>query len=473
MKKIISVILLCAMALTLCACGDKGAKAFEEASKLYDAEDYDGAFAILDENRDSGNADVQTLLGDCYFDGLGTEQDYAKAAELYAAAAEQGNVNAQSRLGWMYLDGCGVKQDYGKALELCTKAYGQGNMNACFNLGLMYANGYGVTSDIAKAIELYTRAAESGNAMAQNNLGWCYYYGNGVDADTDKAAELFDAAASQGNIYAAYGMGLCHLSMSNYRIAFDSFTSAVDGGNSAAKERLGYCYLFGYGTDVDEAKAFELFTQAVAETQDIDAMYFLAQCYLFGVGTEQPDTDKAVGLFTSAAERGSVDAQVFLGELYLEIRDGYVEMDVEKGIKWLAMAADAGDTKSMYILEQVYRLPLYGVVDMEKGLEYCKMAVESGYAAAADDLYRYIDEMEDDEVISWLCKGAELGSMLCQVTVAEAYCDGEYGVEQDFAEAAKYLKMAKENTGSSNYNALIQLADRLTNRYPELKELVD
>ena len=469
MKKIISVILLCAMAITLCACGDKGAKAFEEASQMYDAGDYAGAFAILDENRDSGNADIQTLLGDCYYFGRGTEQDYTKAAEMYAAAAEQGSAGAQYALGSMYLDGSGVKQDYSKAVDLCTKAYEQGNMDACVTLGYMYENGYGVTRDMAKAVELYTEAADAGMSWGQNNLGWCYYYGEGVDYDLNKAAELFETAASQENINARYGLGLCNFDMGNYKTALDCFKTATEADYPGAKDMLAICYLFGYGTDVDEAEAFKLLKEAVNETHDTDSMYYLAQCYLFGVGSE-PDTDTAISWFTSAAGAGNIDAQVFLGDLYLGARDGYVEMDTEEGIKWMTMAADAGDGDSMYVLEQIYRMPFYGVVDMDKSLEYCKMAIENGIVDAADDLDQY--DMDDSDYIDWTIKGAELGSMLCQVNMAGAYCDGEYGLEKDFAEAAKYLKMAKDNTDSSYYDTMVQIVDQYPDHYPELKDLM-
>ena len=48
---------------------------------------------------EQGNADAQNNLGCMYQNGLGVEQDDAKAMEWYQKAAEQGHTAAQSNLG--------------------------------------------------------------------------------------------------------------------------------------------------------------------------------------------------------------------------------------------------------------------------------------------------------------------------------------------------------------------------------------
>ena len=56
-------------------------------------------------------------VGYCYEEGVGVEQDYAKAAECYELATKSNSGMAWYDLGWMYEDGLGVEQDLGKALE--------------------------------------------------------------------------------------------------------------------------------------------------------------------------------------------------------------------------------------------------------------------------------------------------------------------------------------------------------------------
>ena len=48
---------------------------------------------------EQGNLDAQCVLGYCYQEGRGVEQDYEEAIEWYPLAAEQGNTIAQCNLG--------------------------------------------------------------------------------------------------------------------------------------------------------------------------------------------------------------------------------------------------------------------------------------------------------------------------------------------------------------------------------------
>ena len=59
---------------------------------------------------------VYVLLGDVYRDGIGAEQDYARAADWYRIAAELGDGLAQFELGRLYLDGDGVERDMVQAV---------------------------------------------------------------------------------------------------------------------------------------------------------------------------------------------------------------------------------------------------------------------------------------------------------------------------------------------------------------------
>ena len=51
------------------------------------------------------------------YQGLGVEQSYQQARELYELAAAQGDANAQYNLGNMYAKGHGVEQNYERAAE--------------------------------------------------------------------------------------------------------------------------------------------------------------------------------------------------------------------------------------------------------------------------------------------------------------------------------------------------------------------
>lgn len=74
-------------------------------------------------------------------------------------------------------DGLGVQQDYAKAMIWYQNAEAQGDDAAENNIGLMYYNGLGVPQDYAQAIGWFERAAAKGNDSSERNLGVIYLHG--------------------------------------------------------------------------------------------------------------------------------------------------------------------------------------------------------------------------------------------------------------------------------------------------------
>jgi hypothetical protein len=64
---------------------------------------------------EQGSPDAQFKLGVAYYDGKGTPQDFAQAAEWFRKAAERGHAGAQFNLGLGYFYGEGVPQSYAEA----------------------------------------------------------------------------------------------------------------------------------------------------------------------------------------------------------------------------------------------------------------------------------------------------------------------------------------------------------------------
>ncbi len=92
------------------------------------------------------------------------------------------------RLGVMYCDGLGVEQDYAKAEELFIKAF-----KWCFKPDIMYYDGLlGFNQDYTKVKELFIKACESGDTSGYYALGVMYSLGIGVEQDCTKAEEFFD-----------------------------------------------------------------------------------------------------------------------------------------------------------------------------------------------------------------------------------------------------------------------------------------
>lgn len=90
----------------------------------FDRANYQTALKVWLDQATAGDAEAQNYVGEIYHKGLGTEPDYAKAAEWYAKAAEQGSKRAQINLGSLYESGLGVAQDMNKALNLYRQGSG-------------------------------------------------------------------------------------------------------------------------------------------------------------------------------------------------------------------------------------------------------------------------------------------------------------------------------------------------------------
>ena len=86
--------------------------------------------------RASPGAACASVLGSCYYCGVGVREDAKEAARLFREAAEAGHSHAQCKLGWCYETGEGVSLDMEEAVCLYRRAADQGHARAQFNLGM-------------------------------------------------------------------------------------------------------------------------------------------------------------------------------------------------------------------------------------------------------------------------------------------------------------------------------------------------
>jgi len=133
------------------------------------AADQSVVLEMIVESADQGSAAAQFYLGEMFYYGKGTTQDYEEAIQWYTKAAEQGHAAAQSNLGVMYYIGEGVAQNFKEAVKWSRKAAEQGNHVAQSNLGIMYAKGQGIAQDYIKAHMWFNIAAAAGNENARRN----------------------------------------------------------------------------------------------------------------------------------------------------------------------------------------------------------------------------------------------------------------------------------------------------------------
>ena len=131
----------------------------ETALKSYSVE--------LLQKAESGDANAQYQLGQCYFYGLGTSKNDKEAFKWTSKSADQGNQKAEYNLGASYLQGIGTSKNETEAFKWYKKAADKGVPLAQYNLGVLYQKGIGVEKNDAEALTWFTKSADQGNAEAK------------------------------------------------------------------------------------------------------------------------------------------------------------------------------------------------------------------------------------------------------------------------------------------------------------------
>ena len=261
-----------------------------------------------------------------------------------------------------------------------------------------------------------------------------------------------------------------HIRMENGKITAEQ---AIDMCNRAGMRFLAFRKKVEKGAPADETEVkhdmFLLYLDA-AKSGHPRALYNLAQCYHFGIGVGE-DSAEAMRLYECAADQGYTEALVYLAKMYA-LGEG-VFRDKARSDECLEKAAERGNPNACFILGGAAA----NERDSERALKYFRLAAENhtkysyctdmaeaqsgrDYESARDGVGRalakclffsayltilVLRKKEDYPLaVSWLKVALEeCGMPESSIVLAHAYTYGE-GVEQDFEEAERYVKIAEE-----------------------------
>ncbi|MDR5894423.1 tetratricopeptide repeat protein [Halomonas mongoliensis] len=156
------------------------------------------------------------------------------------------------------------------------------------------------------------------------------------------------------------------------------------------------------------------------------------------------------------AEGGDVRAQYLVGAAYLYgLEEQEVEVDHEKGLYWLKVAARQGAAEAFDDLAIAYRNGIGVKKDASKYEAYLAESAERGMSAARLEimnLYRYGDpeigvEKDEEKYLYWLEYNAEAGYSFSMITLSLRYREGR-GFEVDFYKAFEWIIRAVEQDDS-------------------------
>lgn len=193
---------------------------------------------------------------------------------------------------------------------------------AANNHGWCLLNGLGTQKDPKKAVEHFNAAINEGSSQAIKNLAWCYLNGLCVTMDLDHAIKLFEEAKEQERnnpkttthcktLGLHYGLNWSH----------DADLETLLQDNPFSLNRLGECYLHGWGVTQDFDKALALFQKSTELLKKGEALYlsgWQSECLYDdpSLNADSVHIMTARDYYKQAAALGHPEALLSLGWLY-------------------------------------------------------------------------------------------------------------------------------------------------------------
>lgn len=226
------------------------------ALQYYEAGDYDNAFKWFKKSADAGNPSGLYYLGECYAKGRGVDQDLLEAVICIHGAAEKGLTKAQYELAYCYQKGIGVR----KNTELARKWYKIAAENrhpmACYEYAVLCCD-----KNSREYCDYLSRAVAGGVVKAYFPYG--VYWLEGPEVDDIEGLKFIRKAIAAGNpcamTYMAHLYRYGRFVGEDVEEAFKLYCRASDGGCITGRYALAECYEEGIGTNIDTAKALELY----------------------------------------------------------------------------------------------------------------------------------------------------------------------------------------------------------------------
>lgn len=402
---------------------------------------FKGADTIIDKNKafywykKAFDMDFQSIraingLADCHREN----KDYQNCVELYEKSAEQNDPFGITMLGHSYLCGIVYKTDFDKSIEYYEKAAKLNSLEAIDSLYDAYCEKYDKNIANIKYIEFLRNLAAENNALAMVRLFDIYNEEELVPKDENTALYYLEQAVSME----------CPRAITTLAVAYAA-------GNI---ELL--------GKDID--KANELLEKG-ADLNDEWALYMLAYAYANGTDGYERDIVKASGYYEKCIETGELFYSDSLCELGIELCDSRNSFyDLDRGINLLSEAAKCNNYTAANYLGHIYEDGFMVPQDIDKAIEYYKIAVEQDNPKAQYNLGRLLIDglfgVPKDEklAIDLFERAAQQGTLDAMEKLGICAYEGK-GMPVDMKRARMlFEKCAREGLPQSQYDfALMNL----------------
>lgn len=393
-------------------------KRFKEARSAASGERYDEAFKLYTKEAETGNILAEYEIADLYRRKLINGEDkseahYQKALAGFLVAeqnAEKLKPYLQYRIGRMFYDGYGTQQNYAEALIWLTKSAEGGNYLAANTLAKMYKEGIGTEENIDNAIQWYENAAKN-NAYSSYSLGRIYFYGNGVRIDYREAEKHLLRAAENELNCAEFLLGKIYSSddknMRNTSKAAFWFEKAAEHGNADAAYRLSVVY--SEETDIDIfdrkksqywlSKAIELYT-ANAEAGNSFAALALGRIYADNTGSAYNPVlaERWLKAASESDDECAAQAEYILAKLLMS--DDVCRY--ADAVEWLTKSYNHGNNNAAFALAKILSDEKTKLIDLKAAQDWLEKAKSGAEKNLIEQLHRNSVEADIESVRSWI-----------------------------------------------------------------------
>lgn len=413
----------------------------------------DRAIVILTELAEEGHVWSQYFLGLVYANGIVTDKDEKLGLTWISKAAEQGYPSALMDLANCYFNGIGVEQSYVKAFQIYERlatsderflvypeefiVFKDVQSEAKRSLAFLHEKGLGCEIDQEKALELYHLSSSEGNVWAALYLAEVYAEGRGVQQDMDRVNDYLDTYenAIARNIKRTFFPGGVELEFAGSGEFLDA---SVNASLSNIREYFAFRFLDESDALFDQEKGLSWLRMAVDSGSQSAAFYLGLMLYreeLVPLGAED-----VADLFLFASN-GNVTAAHCAAAVLSERGE-----DPATIRKLLEHSAAAG----VYVSDKALKsMDTLRVVDFQQSVDEMKQDAEQGdpnaeYYMALSYLRGYSALPEQEDPIAWMEKAANNGSVTAQFYLGENYLYGRR-TSIDYNKAFYWYNKAKDN----------------------------
>ena len=240
---------------------------------------------------------------------------------------------------------------------------------------------------------------------------------------------------------------------------------AAENGDIDAMRFYANHYAECYLPDFGEVEIY-WYKKIVEATGDVNLMNYIGEFCDYRCDPKANDIAESIKYLNMAIERGNLKSVYAMAWNYYhgvntremeyyhnagyEVDEVIIPEDKEKALEYFMRAANGGYGEAMTTLAEFYAEGTIVEKDLEKSLYWFDKAVKAGDEDAAYQIGKMfyngeIFEKDLTAAVEWYKKGAEIEGLSCSYKLGLMYSRGE-GVEPDEYEAEKYFLQAANNT---------------------------